>query len=174
MSAPDDLTCAICASTFNDPTTLPCGHSYCVACVGEWFAACQRNGVSSTCPLRCRPQSLAVNVSLRSLANAKRDEEESARLESFSVERAEAEIVAMQERRRNAVEVALKKRLEANLAAERERAGKPVVLALRGDDYIGFGQFRSFKVSEAMKDLASRLTSSTFASSRARARTCAR
>ena len=41
--------CLICLSAPRDPTTLPCGHSFCTGCVVEL----REKGVSDTCPL-CR------------------------------------------------------------------------------------------------------------------------
>ena len=41
--------CLICLEPPSEPTTLPCGHAFCTACVVELRA----KGVSETCPL-CR------------------------------------------------------------------------------------------------------------------------
>ena len=41
--------CMICFDSMRDPTTLPCGHSFCTGCVVEL----REKGVSQACPL-CR------------------------------------------------------------------------------------------------------------------------
>ena len=47
--AVETAKCMICFDSLRDPTTLPCGHSFCTGCVSELRA----KGVSETCPL-CR------------------------------------------------------------------------------------------------------------------------
>ncbi|XP_075913396.1 E3 ubiquitin-protein ligase TRIM65-like [Petromyzon marinus] len=47
-----DLSCSICLELFNMPVGLPCGHTFCKACVERHFAA-QWEEVGFTCP-ECR------------------------------------------------------------------------------------------------------------------------
>uniref|UniRef100_A0A3B5LEE2 Uncharacterized protein n=1 Tax=Xiphophorus couchianus TaxID=32473 RepID=A0A3B5LEE2_9TELE len=45
MSTPAD--CCICLDEFTSPASLPCGHRFCLACIGEYW----RTGESCQCPL---------------------------------------------------------------------------------------------------------------------------
>ena len=47
--AVETAKCMICFDSLRDPTTLPCGHSFCTGCVVEL----REKGVSQACPL-CR------------------------------------------------------------------------------------------------------------------------
>ena len=47
--AVETAKCMICFDSLRDPTTLPCGHSFCTGCLAELRA----KGVSDSCPL-CR------------------------------------------------------------------------------------------------------------------------
>ena len=47
--AVETAKCMICFDSLRDPTTLPCGHSFCTGCVAEL----REKGVSQACPL-CR------------------------------------------------------------------------------------------------------------------------
>uniref|UniRef100_A0A3Q0SVU0 Bloodthirsty-related gene family, member 30 n=1 Tax=Amphilophus citrinellus TaxID=61819 RepID=A0A3Q0SVU0_AMPCI len=46
-----ELTCSICLDLFTDPVSTPCGHNFCQACIGGYWAS----SVVSTCPL-CKHQ----------------------------------------------------------------------------------------------------------------------
>lgn len=37
----DKLTCSICLSLYQDPVTLPCGHSFCAACIRSSRRCCE-------------------------------------------------------------------------------------------------------------------------------------
>lgn len=43
------LHCSICSDIFDKPIRLPCGHSFCAACIAEW------SKVQPICPLDRRP-----------------------------------------------------------------------------------------------------------------------
>jgi hypothetical protein len=47
----DQVTCEICHDRFNDPRLLPCGHSFCRACIKGWRKASPSKQL--TCP-KCR------------------------------------------------------------------------------------------------------------------------
>ncbi|XP_068458043.1 E3 ubiquitin-protein ligase TRIM7-like isoform X2 [Clinocottus analis] len=56
MAAPDlfseqELTCSICLDLFDEPVSTPCGHNYCQACIGGYWAS----SAVCTCPL-CKRQ----------------------------------------------------------------------------------------------------------------------
>lgn len=46
-----ELTCSICLDLFNQPVSTPCGHNFCQACIGGYWAS----SPISTCPL-CKRQ----------------------------------------------------------------------------------------------------------------------
>ncbi|XP_004556575.1 bloodthirsty-related gene family, member 30 [Maylandia zebra] len=46
-----ELTCSICLDLFTDPVSTPCGHNFCQACIGGYWAS----SAVSTCPL-CKHQ----------------------------------------------------------------------------------------------------------------------
>uniref|UniRef100_A0A3P8SFR8 Bloodthirsty-related gene family, member 30 n=1 Tax=Amphiprion percula TaxID=161767 RepID=A0A3P8SFR8_AMPPE len=46
-----ELTCSICLDLFNDPVSTPCGHNFCQACIGGYWAS----SPVCTCPL-CKRQ----------------------------------------------------------------------------------------------------------------------
>uniref|UniRef100_A0A671QU89 Uncharacterized protein n=1 Tax=Sinocyclocheilus anshuiensis TaxID=1608454 RepID=A0A671QU89_9TELE len=48
----DQYSCSICLDLLRDPVTIPCGHSYCMGCIGECWNTNDLNGIYR-CP-QCR------------------------------------------------------------------------------------------------------------------------
>lgn len=71
MDSPNsNLTCAICLEWFQIPVTIPCGHTFCQACIRQ----CWEENTESQCPMcmakfETRPM-LTRNVSMSCLAEA--------------------------------------------------------------------------------------------------------
>ena len=70
-----DLECSVCQDVFNDPVSLPCGHTFCRVCAVSWFAG--RRG--RLCPVaRCaasagaKPAELPTQFVVRSVVDALR------------------------------------------------------------------------------------------------------
>ncbi|XP_073716033.1 E3 ubiquitin-protein ligase TRIM39 [Misgurnus anguillicaudatus] len=63
----DHLVCSICQDVFNNPTTIPCGHNFCITCItAHW-----NSSLGSLCPLckksfHLRPD-LAINREFRDI-----------------------------------------------------------------------------------------------------------
>ncbi|XP_077385957.1 bloodthirsty-related gene family, member 30 [Festucalex cinctus] len=47
LSTEQELTCSICLDLFTDPVSTPCGHNFCQACIGGYWAST----ATCTCPL---------------------------------------------------------------------------------------------------------------------------
>ncbi|XP_071368554.1 nuclear factor 7, ovary-like isoform X1 [Centroberyx affinis] len=66
LSLPEvDLSCPICCDIFKDPVVLKCSHSFCAACLQQYWAP---RGQSHDCPL-CRTESLDEPVASLTLKN---------------------------------------------------------------------------------------------------------
>ncbi|XP_058269252.1 tripartite motif-containing protein 16-like isoform X1 [Hemibagrus wyckioides] len=48
----DQFSCSVCLDILKEPVTIPCGHSYCMRCVNNFWSALDQNAVHS-CP-QCR------------------------------------------------------------------------------------------------------------------------
>ncbi|XP_072768993.1 tripartite motif-containing protein 16-like [Nerophis lumbriciformis] len=48
----DELICSVCLELLREPVTLPCGHSYCLTCVQDYWSGSRQKG-QYTCP-QCR------------------------------------------------------------------------------------------------------------------------
>lgn len=59
-----DLSCSICCEVFRDPVVLQCSHSFCSACLQQYWSI----GMSRDCPL-CRRRSLDEPVPSLTLKN---------------------------------------------------------------------------------------------------------
>ncbi|KAL0150861.1 hypothetical protein M9458_053780 [Cirrhinus mrigala] len=47
LSSEQELTCSICLDLFSEPVSMPCGHNFCQACIGGYWASAS----VCTCPL---------------------------------------------------------------------------------------------------------------------------
>ncbi|XP_077361971.1 E3 ubiquitin-protein ligase TRIM35-like [Festucalex cinctus] len=65
----DLLHCPTCLEIFKDPVMLPCSHSFCRACVQEWW---EEKGDKScpNCRKRCRIMDVPSNLALRHVCEA--------------------------------------------------------------------------------------------------------
>uniref|UniRef100_A0A803K4F4 Uncharacterized protein n=1 Tax=Xenopus tropicalis TaxID=8364 RepID=A0A803K4F4_XENTR len=66
--APDKLSCPLCREIYTDPVTLPCGHNYCLRCIGGTWGEQGERRKSRSCP-ECgetyrKNQKLETNVRL--------------------------------------------------------------------------------------------------------------
>jgi hypothetical protein len=69
-----DLECGICSERMKNPTTLECGHSFCMADIKSWMLSQTARGEAPTCPvcrmvITKRPEDLKPNTVLKSMVN---------------------------------------------------------------------------------------------------------
>lgn len=64
----DHLQCAICFECFNQPVCLPCGHTFCHACVKPQFEL-EINGCAICREIVTAGTKLKVNISMRSIVD---------------------------------------------------------------------------------------------------------
>ncbi|XP_053199118.1 E3 ubiquitin-protein ligase TRIM39-like [Scomber japonicus] len=65
----DQLQCSICLDVFNNPTSLPCGHNFCLDCIKQFWVT--RRHKPAECPLcketfKKRPE-LRINIDLKDI-----------------------------------------------------------------------------------------------------------
>ncbi|MBN3271153.1 TRI39 ligase, partial [Polyodon spathula] len=51
-SPEEKFSCSVCLDLFTEPATIPCGHSFCLSCIGSYWDGSDQTGVYS-CP-QCR------------------------------------------------------------------------------------------------------------------------
>ncbi|XP_034770708.2 E3 ubiquitin-protein ligase TRIM39-like [Acipenser ruthenus] len=51
-SSEEKFSCSVCLDLFTEPTTIPCGHSFCLDCIGSYWDQSDQTGLYS-CP-QCR------------------------------------------------------------------------------------------------------------------------
>ncbi|KYO19910.1 zinc-binding protein A33-like [Alligator mississippiensis] len=68
----EDLVCPVCLDLFKNPRMLPCGHSFCAPCLKACIPTGQHQGLCPKCRVPFKPQHLAANWALRSLADKAR------------------------------------------------------------------------------------------------------
>ncbi|MGH0158537.1 UNVERIFIED_CONTAM: hypothetical protein FKN15_060915 [Acipenser sinensis] len=61
-----DLSCAVCCEIFNDPVTLHCNHSFCKACLDQWWKE-KRALECPVCRRRSSMEELPLNFALRNI-----------------------------------------------------------------------------------------------------------
>lgn len=49
----DQFCCSVCLEILKDPVTIPCGHSYCLECIEDYWNRTKQKGQYCSCP-QCR------------------------------------------------------------------------------------------------------------------------
>ncbi|XP_077359515.1 E3 ubiquitin-protein ligase TRIM35-like [Festucalex cinctus] len=65
----DNLQCPTCFEIFKDPVMLPCSHSFCRACLQQWW----EQKMAPSCPVcrkRCRSMDVPSNLALKNVCEA--------------------------------------------------------------------------------------------------------
>ncbi|MGH0154554.1 UNVERIFIED_CONTAM: hypothetical protein FKN15_027402 [Acipenser sinensis] len=64
-----DLSCAVCCEIFKDPVTLHCNHSFCKACLDQWWKE-KRARECPVCWRRSSMEELPLNFALRNIVES--------------------------------------------------------------------------------------------------------
>ncbi|MGH0186964.1 UNVERIFIED_CONTAM: hypothetical protein FKN15_028810 [Acipenser sinensis] len=138
-SPKEKFSCSVCLDLFTEPATIPCGHSFCLDCIGSYWDQSDQTGVYS-CP-QCRetftprPVLRKNNVIIELVEELKKTRRlDSKRSRSFS--QAEKELGERQVEIENLIEERLKGLERLNqaveslkLSAHKERAESEQVLS---------------------------------------------
>uniref|UniRef100_A0A3Q0SJU0 RING-type domain-containing protein n=1 Tax=Amphilophus citrinellus TaxID=61819 RepID=A0A3Q0SJU0_AMPCI len=63
----EQFNCPVCLDLPNDPVTIPCGHSYCMACIKDYWSKDDPKGIYSC------PQCLKIHKNMQSKSKQCRD-----------------------------------------------------------------------------------------------------
>ncbi|KAI2644515.1 E3 ubiquitin-protein ligase TRIM39 [Labeo rohita] len=168
LSSEQELTCSICLDLFSEPVSMPCGHNFCQACIGGYWASTS----VCTCPLckRVFEERPELSINRRLLGKTELDlqtciDKRNAQLTELksklhalqaelseveqllsdvthSVDRIRSELVGGIEEKREAVigrGQSIVTQLQTKLTQLQERRGRLEAQAI-SDDHIGFLQ----------------------------------
>uniref|UniRef100_A0A3B3SM21 Bloodthirsty-related gene family, member 1 n=1 Tax=Paramormyrops kingsleyae TaxID=1676925 RepID=A0A3B3SM21_9TELE len=137
--------CSICLDVFISPISLPCGHSFCMACIREYWS----KQTQSRCPMcmRCfeNTPELHVNTCIAEIVRTEKEIEDSVRVFTDliqSIERTRVELLEVIEEKQKAAErraADLIKEMEAEITELQRRSTELEELS-QTEDHIYFLQ----------------------------------